>query len=122
MADVAGTGVEMGQTRTVLPWRYFVPRRGYGRALRLAKACPELRPFIDREAFLKSVEAVSIIPQIVILAIAAPLILVGMVGFVLTQIMPRSTGIRDKINENAEAANRLVPPDEACRRIGEELR
>ena len=54
------------------PWRFVSPRRGFFREIKVARACPEIRHLIDKAAFYKLCERLTMVPLIIIFGIALP--------------------------------------------------
>lgn len=104
----------------VFPWRYAVPRPRYFRLAAVARKVPEIRAHIDREARYILVEHLLMVPAIVMIVLAAPLMLLGALGLLMTQVF-RGPDYSEKRFENARLANSIVPPLEVARRMGDDV-
>lgn len=105
----------MSGVRTILPWRYLVPRPRYFQSLKIAKACPEIRWHINRNALLTAGFGAGV-------SIALPFLCLGLALEWLADLLkkpirliPDFEGMRI---ETTREAHSILPVDEIRERIG----
>lgn len=99
----------------MIAWRYFVPRPGYFKALKIAAACPEIRIHMDRIALYSA--GYYFVTAILVTGFAAvyPIIFLAEKGRRFLGFLP---DFAEKRFEALHEAHAILPVEEIRRRIG----
>lgn len=101
------------------PWRYISPRRGYYSELKVAKACPEIRHLIDKAAFYKICERITMIPLVVIFVVVLPLVYIIDFGKrMLKHLPPLLPDFSNRRRLIIDEIHKTVPLEEMRQRAG----
>lgn len=101
------------------PWRYVSPRRGYYRELKVARACPEVRHLIDKAAFYKICERITMVPLVIIFVLIFPLAYIIDLGKrMLQHLPPLLPDFSNRRRMIIDEIHKKVPLEEMRRRAG----
>lgn len=101
------------------PWRYISPRRGYYSELKVAKACPEIRHLIDKAAFYKICERITMIPLVVIFVLVIPFVyIIEFAKRMLKHLPPLLPDFSNRRRLIIDEIHKTVPLEEMRQRAG----